>query len=95
MSNVRRVAVSLLVAYALSSLLGCSQPRTVVTGVTSYPKDADWQHATNWLVVEAEGQRGKAYVDFGKKDIRIVLFTYSIHYRGSHPDIRAQLPTPI
>ena len=62
----------LLIGIAVFVSSGCGE-YTYVSSTTYFPTNAT-QHTEYTLVVEADGQRGKAYSDFGRKRVRVVLF---------------------
>jgi len=71
--TLRQKAKLSIIACVLFTLCGCKRSATVVTNVTYFPGSATWDTATNWLVVEAKGEPGKAFSEFGAKHVRIVL----------------------
>jgi hypothetical protein len=67
-----RACSGLLIGVTVFVVSGCGG-YTYNSSDTYFPTNAT--HRTEYtLVVEADGQRGKAYSDFGQKRVRVVLF---------------------
>ena len=70
LARFHQVTVGLVAAAA--TLVGCGS-RTVITSVTFFPASATAQTATYTLIVEAKGELGKAYTDYGTKGVNVIL----------------------